>query len=338
MNTTASPGLHGDDRCPFISVVIETVTAREERGSGSLADRLAPTLSAVAAQTYPRDRVETIVVLDAAVSESAGAEIRSRYPTVIIGRAALSNYFAAKNRGADMARAPIVALLDGDCVPAPDWLACLVSACGPGRAVVAGRTRYSGNSWFARTFSVSDFGNVVAAPTGEASGFNLNNVLFRRDVLTSHPLEARVRRNGGCFLLYHELRALGLGIVYEPRAVVTHGLDIAGLGFVRKHFDRGFDGVGVYRLDEHGVLRGTRLFRRFGALALVPLFARRAMLDWVRLARDRRQMGIAAVAVPYFACVMFGTRFIELVGGLVAVVDRDRYARAGLAQPPGRSE
>jgi hypothetical protein len=188
-------------------------------------------------------------------------------------------------------------------------------------AAVTGRTRYAGGSRFARTFSVSDFATVLEDGTGGASGLMLNNVAFRRDVLVAHPLETRIRRNGGCYLLYHQLRALGLRMVYEPGAVVAHGLDIRGLGFVRKHFERGYDGVSVYRFDEGAVLRGTRVFRRLGGLALVAFTGRRIVLDWVRMARQRRQMGISALALPYFGAIMLGTRLIELTGALTAVVN-----------------
>jgi hypothetical protein len=140
-------------------------------------------------------------------------------------------------------------------------------------------------------------------------------------VLLAHAFETRIRRDGGCYLLYHQLRAAGARIVYEPRAVVAHALDIRGLGVVRKHFDRGYDGASVYRLDDRGVLRGTRLFRRLGGLALVGIVARRIVVDWIRLARERRQIGISPWALPYFGAVALGTRLIELAGGLKAVID-----------------
>lgn len=303
---------------PLVSVVVETITARYEAHSSSLADQLNGTLTALDRQTYPRDRIETIVVLDHEVDPAVGEELRRRYPSVKVGYSSKSNYFDAKNAGATIASGSIVALLDGDCEPAPDWLETLVSRFDPEVDVVAGRTRYAGNSFVARTFSVPDFANVLGDATGAASGFNLNNAAFRRDVLLAHPLEARIRRNGGCFFLYHQLRAAGARMVYEPRAVVAHGLDIRGLGFVRKHFDRGYDGVSVYRLDDRGVLRGTRLFRRLGGVALVAIVGRRIVADWIRLARQRRQVGISAFALPYFGAIALGTRLIELAGGLLA--------------------
>lgn len=306
---------------PLVSVVVETITAREHVTSESLANDLGRALAALGRQTYPHDLIETIVVLDHEIDPRMIADVRRRYPSVTLGYSSERNYFAAKNAGARLARGSIVALLDADCEPAPDWLQALVSGFEPDVAAVAGLTRYAGTSLFARTFSVPDFANVLEDAPGTASGINLNNAAFRRDVLLAHPFETRIRRNGGCYLLYHQLRAAGARIVYEPRAVVAHALDIRGLGFVRKHFDRGYDGVSVYRLDARGVLRGTRLFRRLGGLALMGIVGRRIVVDWVRLARRRRQIGISACALPYFGAVALGTRLIELAGGLMAVID-----------------
>ena len=117
------------------------------------------------------------------------------------------------------------------------------------------------------------------------------------------------------------LRAAGVRVAYEPRARTEHGFPGA-LRQLKKHFDRGYDGVTVYRLDDGGVLRGTRAFRRFGALALAGITARRVVLDWVRMARQRRQIGIAALTLPYFCAVVVATRTLELLGGMTAIARR----------------
>ncbi|MBV8545226.1 MAG: hypothetical protein JO088_10825, partial [Acidobacteria bacterium] len=156
------------------------------------------------------------------------------------------------------------------------------------------------------------------------------NSAFRRETLLAHPLDARIPRDGGCVLLCHELRAAGARIMYAPQARVSHGLDFAQRGLLKKHFNRGFDGVAVYRVDEHAVLRGTRLFRRFGALALVAFFPRRIVTDWLRLIRNYKQIGISPATIPFFAAVGVATRFISLVGGLTAV---RRFGHAPVATP-----
>jgi len=313
---------------PLVSIVVETITARydSDSASGSLADSLRGTLAAIEGQTYPRQSIEVIVVVDDAVDPNAVEELRRRHADVQLVHASESNYFAAKNAGAAAACGSVIAMLDGDCEPAPDWLELMVSRFEPGVDVVVGCTRYSGRSLLARTFSVPDFAGVLDDGDG-ASGFNISNAAFRTEALLAHPLEARIRRNGGCYLLYHQLRAAGARIVYESRARVSHGLDIRGFGVVRKHFERGYDSVSVYRLDDRAVLRGTPYFRRFGGLSLLPITARRIAIDWMRLAKHRRQIGISLPTLPYYASVALATRLIELIGAFLAVVDPHRYSR-----------
>jgi glycosyltransferase involved in cell wall biosynthesis len=305
---------------PSVSVVIETITTRFDRATGSLADDLRPTLDGLDRQTYPQELIERIVVLDEDIVADDAHELRTRYPALKYVTSPASNYFAAKNAGASVATGELIAMLDGDCEPASDWLEALVAAFQPGVAAVAGRTRYTGSSWSAWTFSIPDFAYVLGDDRRAASGFNINNVAFRREVLLAHPFDARIRRNGGCYLLFHQLRAAGECVLYEPRAVVAHGLTAGGLGFIRTHLNRGYDGVAVYRLDDSCVLRGTRLFRRLGALALLAITGRRIFVDWLRLLRHRHQIGIPAIALPYFWTIAVTMRLIEFTGGLTAII------------------
>lgn len=301
-----------------VSVVVETITARED-STGSLADDLQGTFDGLARQSVAPD--EILIVIDHNVDAATADALRRRYPQAKLVSAGAQNYFAAKNAGAAAATGDIVALLDSDCVPAPDWLAMLLARFEPGVDGVAGHTRYSGRSFVARTLSIPDFAHVVEQDNGTASAMNINNVAFRRDVLLRHPLDARIRRNGGCYFLFNQLRAAGARVVYEPRARTLHGFS-GTWTLLKKHFDRGRDGVDVYRLDEQGVLRGTHLVRRLGPLALVGLTGRRVVADWIRMTRKRRQIGIAAVALPYYCAVVVGTRMIELAGGFVGLATR----------------
>ncbi len=308
----------------FVSVVIETITPRSGSVNGSLADSLASTLKALDQQTYAHELIQRIVVLDSAVAAQDADELRRRYPSVKLVSSIKRNYFAAKNAGAAAADGDVVALLDGDCIPEPHWLEALLGQFESGAAAVGGRSRYPGSTWLARTFSVPDFAYILSEQSGAASGFNIHNVAFRREVLLAHPFDERIPRDGGCYLLFHQLRGEGARILHEPRAEVAHKLDFHGFGFVSKHFNRGYDGATVYRIDDGGALRGTRLFRRIGAVALVPITGRRIIVDWLRLLRHRRQIGIPFVALPYFGAIAVVTRLIELTGGLSASVSKLR--------------
>lgn len=307
---------------PLVSVVVETVTSRYDSSGGQLVEDLGRTLEAIRRQTWPADRLETILVLDPNFDAEVAAEVHRRHPWVRITSAAVTNYFAGKNAGARAATGELIALVDGDCVPDPDWLERLVDALKPEYGVVAGRTRYDGPSLLARTFTVPDFAHVMVEAERGVSGFNINNLVYRRDVYLSHPLDERIERNGGCYFQFHQLKADGIKVGYEPRAVVWHGLDIQGLGFVHKHFDRGRETINIYRLDDRQVLRSTPLVRRAGPFALFPLYARRVVLDWLRITRNRRQIGVKTVALPYYFGVITMTRMIELAGALTAFLPR----------------
>jgi glycosyltransferase involved in cell wall biosynthesis len=304
----------------LVSVVIETINARSGCATGTMLDRVADTLNGLDRQTYPQELIERIVVLDGEVADAEAEELCRCYPSVKFLSSLESNYFAAKNAGAAAASSDIIAMLDSDCLPAPDWLEALIAPLEAGAKVVGGRSRYRGNSWTAWTFSIPHFAYILAEENSEGSGINIHNVAFRREVLLAHPFDTRIRRNGGCYLLFHQLRAEGALILNEPRAVVEHGLDFRGLGFVGKHFERGIEGVTVYRLDDRTALRGTRLFRRFGALALMAITGRRIGVDCLRMLRHRRQIGISAITLPYFGAVAVMTRLIELMGSLTALV------------------
>ena len=158
----------------LVSVVIETITTRFDCSTGSLADDLAGTLDALDRQTYPRELIERIVVLDDQVADDDAHELRRRYPSVKFVTSPASNYFAAKNAGASVSAGDIIALLDGDCEPALDWLETLLAPFDSSVAAVAGRVRYTGCSWAAQTFSIPDFAYILAEDNGAASGLNIS--------------------------------------------------------------------------------------------------------------------------------------------------------------------
>jgi len=304
-----------------VSVVLETITARED-SAGSLAAGLRPTMEALAQQSVAPG--EVIIVLDDLIDDAAAAALRRVYPAARFTSSPISNYFAAKNAGARAANGDVVVLLDGDCVPAPDWLEKLLARLTPDVTGVAGKTRYAGQSFLARIFSVPDFSYVMEKESGASTGMNINNVVIRREVFLQHPFDERIRRNGGCYFLFNQLRSAGLRMEYEPEARTSHAFP-GGAATMRKHFDRGYDGVTVYRLDEGCVLRGTRAFRRFGPFALAGITARRILLDWTSLVRHHRQIGISIFEVPLIALVGFMMRSLELIGGLVAIASPERY-------------
>ena len=177
-------------------------------------DYLGRTLDALAPQLGPGD--EVIVVdshsTDATVSiaEARGAWVLSM-PRLGIG--------AAKARGVDASRSPVVAFLDADGTPARDWVARIRDHfADPGRQAVAGLGLYESDRAVRRVGY-----NLFACAVWclGASGYALfdvpwlpvNNCAFRKDAVVA----CGGFRSVVCEDLDFAMRARGLaGVVYDP--------------------------------------------------------------------------------------------------------------------------
>jgi len=104
---------------PNVSVVVPT---------HNRAAMLQAHLRALAAQTYPRQSSEWIVVCDGCTDDSARVAREAGADQVIEqeGRGAA----AARNAGLAASSAPVVAFLDDDIVPTPGWLQALIDDAG----------------------------------------------------------------------------------------------------------------------------------------------------------------------------------------------------------------
>jgi glycosyltransferase involved in cell wall biosynthesis len=121
------------DEVPLVSVVIPVWG--DAAGLGDALDRLAR-------QTWPRDRLEVLVVDNGAVGDAPARAAAGRPGVRVVAEPATGSY-AARNRGVREARGEVIAFTDADCLPAEDWVergvARLLAPPGPG--LVAGRIR-----------------------------------------------------------------------------------------------------------------------------------------------------------------------------------------------------
>lgn len=97
---------------PFVSVIVPVFNDRE---------RLGRCLERLDRQTYPAERFE-ILVVDNDSDEPQAAEHPGPPPVRVVMELRRGSD-AARNLGLELARGEIVAFVDADCLPAPDWLA-----------------------------------------------------------------------------------------------------------------------------------------------------------------------------------------------------------------------
>jgi glycosyltransferase involved in cell wall biosynthesis len=98
-------------RPPLVSVVIPVLNHHAS---------LRRCLDALERQTYPRDRIEVIVVDNGSISP-IGAH-GSRFEQIVFLRHATPGSYAARNHGIENARGEVLAFTDADCTPADTWL------------------------------------------------------------------------------------------------------------------------------------------------------------------------------------------------------------------------
>ncbi len=101
---------------PFVSVIVPAYNA---------AATLPACLAALAAQDYPRDRYEVIVVDDGSQDDTAALAAAAGVRVI---RQANAGPAAARNAGAAAAQGELLLFTDADCAPVPGWITALVGA------------------------------------------------------------------------------------------------------------------------------------------------------------------------------------------------------------------
>ncbi|MCC6627345.1 MAG: glycosyltransferase [Chloroflexi bacterium] len=226
-------------------------------------DMLAMVLEGLAAQTWPRDRLEIIVIDDGGALPAAPVveAVAARGLPVTSERQANAGPAAARNRGIRRATGQVVVFLDDDCVPRPTWL-----------AEHAGGHRRPG---LVTTGPIAWHPSVRVTPllrfAGERTLFNIDLVSVPDDApfVTFYTANAAVDRDlalaAGLFdeeftraawedtEFAYRLRQAGARFVFRPEAVVEHlrGFDLAG--FLRRERVAGYEAVRAW--TKHPELR-----------------------------------------------------------------------------------
>ncbi|MEX0958176.1 MAG: glycosyltransferase family A protein [Burkholderiales bacterium] len=188
------------------------------------ADRLARCLRSLEAQTFPRERMEVLVVDNG--SSDASAQVARGFAFVTLLEEPRPGSYCARNRALNVARGEFVAFTDSDCEAAPDWLANGIARMRkhPEPGVIAGRIElFSENgdvtgptAVYEKLFAFDQARNVEI-------GFCVTaNWISRRALILAHGGFADHLKSGGDRQLSNALLAAGHRLVYAPEVVVRH--------------------------------------------------------------------------------------------------------------------
>ncbi len=182
---------------------------------------LSRSIEGVLRQTH---EVDELLVIDDGSRDST-LEIAARYPARVIRHDRNRGLAAVRNTGFRNARNELVAALDADCVPEPDWLEKLVSRFdSEAVAAVGGRLKETMQDSVAdrwrRAHMPQDWGDTALLNPRFLFGSNL---LLRKSVVERVEGYAEsFRTNGEDVDISQRIRAQGFSLVYEPGAVVKH--------------------------------------------------------------------------------------------------------------------
>jgi len=268
---------------------------------------LRDTLSALGRQSFD-EGVEVLLVDSAPAGQQMPADLATLVPSLRVIGGSPGTSRELLNTAFRAATGDLVALLDGDCAPAPGWLRAAVDAMRvhPEAAAVSGRTAYPDRGFSFRVLAALSRSFLDPGGPGPTRFISTNNAIFRRDVLLAHPLPA-FPRPLAARLQTESIRLAGGRLYFEPRMRVTHRFE----GWPMERRIRRHVGYRAIRLRQLDPRVPHAWMVRLGIASIPLVLAARTVDSWWDCARAGRH---------------YGLRWFELPAACMCVSDREESA------------
>lgn len=198
-------------------------------------DSIARCLQALAAQTYPRDRFEVIVVDNG--SDDGTAEVARGFDDVTVLSETKPGSYAARNHGLAQARGEYVFFTDADCIPRPNWIEAGAAAAQrhPDAGVIAGPVELfregPGGAMCAQYERMFSFRQSQTITEGRCTTANW---LCRRSIMQSLGGFNDELRSGGDWEFSQRITRAGYAPAYAEDMAVDHPVRATLSDLVRK--------------------------------------------------------------------------------------------------------
>ncbi len=204
---------------PFVSVIIPVLNDK----------RIELCLSALAHQTYPKDRYEVIVVDNGSKNQVEIKKIVEKFPFAVFSHEPYPSSYAARNRGISLAKGEVLAFTDADCIPYNNWLEKGVNSLldVPNCGLVGGRIVFFGKE--PKRMTATRFYESKTYVNQELYVRNIHfaaacNLFTRREVIERVGAFESLLKSGGDFEFGRRVFGAGYTLSYEKEAVAFHFL------------------------------------------------------------------------------------------------------------------
>ncbi len=310
-------------------------------------------------------RYPVVVVDDGSCDPDEIAAIAARHGAAVRRRAASGGPAAARNTGLAGVDTGLIAFLDSDCLPPPDWIDRLiphfadplVAAVAP-RIVDAGKLTAQHSAASVRAAAVSPAARYAAAcgsldlgpsparvrPAGRVGYVPTAALVVRRTALDSvaacrHPFDPALRYGEDVDLIWR-LHETGWRIRYEPSVQVPHDGPVTWAGLLERRFRYGTSAAPLAR--RHPSDMAPLVLHPWPTLTVAALLARRPAAaaaalaaEWLDLTTTLRRAGVPADGTP--AAILTAVRQTWLGIGRYATQFGAPVVVLALARPGGKS-
>lgn len=290
-------------------------------------DDLRATLRALAGQA-PAGAIDVLLVDSTPPGDRMPADVPALVPGLRVIADPAATTAELLNAAARATTAPLVALLDGDCVPVPGWLDAAGRAMRehPHAVAASGRTVYPMHRLAFRILAALSRSYLDPGRAGTTTFISGNNAVFRRDVLLAHPLGPH-RRPLAARLQTEAIRLSGGELRFVPEMRVEHRFE--GWAMERRIRSRvGYRAIRVRQL-EPGANHAWLL--RLGPLVVPAVVAARTLDSWINCVRAGRFYGVRWFELPAAFATALYVHALE-IGGMRQALAEGRAGRAAAAR------
>jgi glycosyltransferase involved in cell wall biosynthesis len=269
--------------------------------------KLEKCIRSLIAQTYPKEKLEVIIVDDGSTD---GIEdwLPRKFPDVKFLQKERTGPDDSRNKGIELATGEILGFIDSDCIADPNWVEEGISTMvKEGFSIVTGRV-IPGKQFIDKLIGILEFGEFLSDKSRDIKNFVTCNLLVRKEIFNDYRFPCSVM--GGDRLFSWKLHKLGFRIRYHGQMRVFHLPDLKFSGLMRR--SKRYNMKAMYMRKVDPSLPGGKLIR-LSILSPLLFSGIKFCIDLKNFFWNLRSLGVKPFKIPIFVLCIFLMKTTDLV-------------------------